>query len=163
MWSEFGLSTQPFPDRSHPDLSHPRSFGDYELCEAIARGGMGVVYRARHVPLDRVVAIKMIRVDRLAGDVDHQRFHNEPLTVARLDHPHIVPILDVGEAAEIHYFTMKLMGGGDLQEQVGSYLDRPRDAAVLSTVREITVVAGASSRSCPLLVLRQDAPVTLRR
>jgi len=125
------LATRESPDRGHPDHWPTGQFGDYVLDRVVARGGMGVVYRARHLPLNREVALKMIRMDRLARDVDCQRFHNESLTIARLDHPHIVPIFDVGEVSGIHYFTMKLMEGGDLQQRAAAYHGDPRAAAAL--------------------------------
>jgi serine/threonine protein kinase len=99
-------------------LPRLRYFGDYELIEEIARGGMGVVYRGRQVSLDRTVAIKMMRPGMLATDAEIQRFYAEARTAAGLQHPNIVAIHEVGEFDGLHYFSMDLVEGPSLADVV---------------------------------------------
>lgn len=96
----------------------PRNFGEYELLQEIARGGMGVVYKARHRTLNRVVALKMILSGKSASDTAVQRFYQEARAAAKLDHPNIVPIFDIGEQEGNHFFTMAFIEGKTLKSLV---------------------------------------------
>ena len=114
-----------------------RYFGDYELLEEIARGGMGVVYKGHQVSLNRIVAVKMILAGQLATQADHDRFHSEAQAAALLDHPNIVPVFEVGEHEGQHYFSMGYVDGQSLAARLAEGPLPPREAAELvATVAE---------------------------
>ena len=109
-------------------------FGDYELLEEIARGGMGVVYRARRRGLSRVVALKMVLSGKFASTSEARRFRLEAELAAGLDHPNIVPIYEVGVHEGRQFFSMKLVDGGSLTREVPRLLADPRAAARLLAI-----------------------------
>lgn len=108
-----------------------QELGKYMLLERIARGGMGVVYKAWDTGARRAVALKMIRGGELASEDEVRRFRDEVHAAGKLDHPNIVPIFEVGELDGRPYFTMKLMTGGSLAEHVEEYRGSFRQAAEL--------------------------------
>ncbi len=128
-----------------------RYFGDYELEKVLGEGGMGVVYKARQLSLNRSVALKMIKAARFASADEVRRFQNEAEAVARLDHPNIVPIFEVGQFEDQHYFSMKLIAGESLDKRLKDYLADPRGAAKL-----VAMAAGAIHHAHQRGILHRD-------
>jgi serine/threonine protein kinase/WD40 repeat protein len=108
-----GYTSAPAPT---PPLDVIRYFGEYELLSEVARGGMGVVYRARQSRLDRIVAVKMILAGRLASEQDVARFRQEASGAAKLHHPNVVTIYEIGEHEGQHFFSMEFVEGSNLAQ-----------------------------------------------
>src|SRR5262249_37665299 len=101
-----------WPER--PALNQPPSLPGYEILGELGRGGMGLVYRARQVNLKRLVAIKLIRAGALATTEEEARFRREAEAVARLQHPHVVQIHEIGEHNGLPYLVLELVNGPTL-------------------------------------------------
>ena len=162
-------SAAPVPAVESPALARPlmtptlNYFGDYELLEEIARGGMGVVYRARQVSLNRIVAVKLILNGRLATAADVQRFRTEAEAAGNLQHPNIVAIHEVGRHQEQHYFSMDFVDGQNLAQHVhGKPMPALGAAQLIQTVAEAIHYAhqrGTLHRDLkPHNVLSEDGP-----
>ncbi|MHC1766308.1 MAG: WD40 repeat domain-containing serine/threonine protein kinase [Verrucomicrobiia bacterium] len=135
------------------DSSHVagRQFGNYELLEEIARGGMGVVYKARQRGLERIVAVKMILVERHAGKQSVQRFRGEAAAAGVLQHPNIVAIHEIGMHEGQHFFSMDYVQGQDLTQLVGH---RPLPA--LQAARYVKQIAEAVHYAHEQGILHRD-------
>jgi hypothetical protein len=105
-------------DRAGPDPPSLIHVPGYVILGTLGKGGMGVVYRARHMALERIVALKMILHAEHAGLEARQRFQIEAQPVARLQHPNIVQVYDVGRCQDLPYFSMELCAGGSLAEKL---------------------------------------------
>src|SRR5467141_1268875 len=108
--------------------------GNYRILEEIGRGGMGVIYRARHTPSRRIVALKRVLNYHSDSQETLTRFQREATAAASLDHPNILPIFDVGATDDgLPFFTMKLAVRGSLRSAQESFRDSPRRAVQLIT------------------------------
>jgi serine/threonine-protein kinase len=139
------LAQQPLRNPEWPEIP------GYEILDRIAGGGMGIVWRARQVSPDRIVALKTIRSGQLATAAEVQRFQMEAKSAANLDHPNIVPIHDVGEHQGQHFFSMKLIRGGSLANQLKRSRHQPREAA-----RLVALIARAVRHAHERGILHRD-------
>src|SRR5262249_25928080 len=123
--AEMGDELPPLPSRPMPSVP------GYDQLHEIGRGGMGVVYRARHEQLGRVVALKLLRGGAAAGAQDRERFLREGRAGAALHHPNIVQVFDVGEHIGASYLAMELVSGTSLADRLATGPMPASDAAEL--------------------------------
>lgn len=127
--------------------------GDYELLGEVARGGMGIVYRARQRGLDRIVALKLIESRQESSPEFLARFETEARAAASLDHPNVVPIYEIGEHEGRHFFTMKLVEGGSLGRRIS---DRQSPISNREAARLLATIARAVHHAHQRGVLHRD-------
>jgi WD40 repeat protein/tRNA A-37 threonylcarbamoyl transferase component Bud32 len=125
--------------------------GDYLLLELLAQGGMGTVFKARQIKLNRTVALKTIKTGTSATEREVRLFQREAEAIAALDHPNIVPILETGEHEKHFYYSMKLIDGKTLQQSLDRYPDQPSEGA-----RLVSQVAYAIDHAHQRGVLHRD-------
>jgi tetratricopeptide (TPR) repeat protein len=148
-------STRPPSMEQAPDLPAPTVervvVPGYEVFEVLGRGGMGVVYRARQIGLDRVVALKKILYAEDAGAEQRRRFQAEAEAIARLAHPHIVQIYEVGETGGLPFFSLEYCSGGSLEKKLGG---TPREA--MPAARLVETLAGAVAAAHAAGIIHRD-------
>ncbi len=138
-------SATPVPAKGLRSMPVRVTVPGYELIAEIGRGGMGVVYKARHVRLDRLVALKMILAGAHASADQIARFHIEARAVAQIQHPGIVQIHEDGDHEGLPYFSLEFVPGGSLAQLIGGKPQPPRAAAamVMELCRAISVAHAA--------------------
>lgn len=153
--TQIGPEVFSFPSGPPPTIS------GYDLVEELGRGGMGVVYRARHQPTGRQVALKVLRNGALAGGQERSRFRLEAESAARLRHPGVVAIEELGLDSPLPYFAMELIDGGSLDRTLAG-----RPQPTMGAARLIRALAGAVQAAHELQIIHRDlkpANILLRR
>lgn len=143
-----GFSTDVEPPRNPSPLRPGVRFGEFQIVREVGRGGMGVVFEAVQIPLNRRVALKILPAISALDDRARARFQNEARAVGGLHHPHIVPVYAVGQVGEVHYFCMQFVDGPSLAAVLRS-VARPaeRDSASAGSAAASTLIEAATSHS----------------
>jgi serine/threonine-protein kinase len=125
VWTDTADTIRDRPDvakiLADPARRFPIRFGKYELLQQLGKGGMGVVYKARQIDLDRVVALKMIQEGAYAAPEDLERFRVEAKAVTRLTHPNVISVYDFDQHAGQLYYTMEYVTGGSLADRLAGW------------------------------------------
>ncbi len=146
-----GANEESSGDGSTPVQRQVSRIGNYELLHEIGRGGMGVVYKARQVGLNRIVALKMLLAGDFATRDELTRFRHEAEAAARLQHPNIVRVYEVGSHGDFPYFSLEYVAGGNLQKQMAEGRLAPRAAAQL-----VALLARAAHCAHELGIVHRD-------
>ena len=120
-----GLATGPYTGAAAPSADGLPHVPGYEVEARLGRGGMGVVYRARQVGLNRIVALKMVLGGAFVAGKSLARFRAEAQAVARLQHPNIVQIFETGDVDGLPYFSQEYVEGGTLARHLDGFHRRP--------------------------------------
>jgi serine/threonine protein kinase/tetratricopeptide (TPR) repeat protein len=111
----------PAPPTERPSVvAEPKLLGDYEILREIGRGGMGIVYEARQISLNRIVALKVLPFAAMLDERQISRFRTEAQAAAQLHHPNIVPVHAIGQERGVHYFAMQFVAGQSLECAIGA-------------------------------------------
>jgi hypothetical protein len=129
--SEEATLPPPGAEAAPSDAAGPSAPPGYEILGELGRGSMGVVYRARQIKADRMVALKMILAGGHAGDAERARFRTEAEAAARLQHPHIAQVFEVGEHGGVPFFSLEFCPGVNLEKKLAGGPLPPREAAAL--------------------------------
>ncbi len=132
-------------------LAPGQPFAGYQLLERIGEGGMGIVYKARQPSLNRIIALKLLRSGAWAGETEIKRFHREAQSAARLAHPNLVAIHEVGEENGQHFFSMEFVEGSSLAQVIHRTPLPPERAA-----RYVRIIAEAIQYAHDRGVLHRD-------
>jgi len=124
------------PEAGRQPLKDLCFFGDYELLQEVGRGGMGVVFKAQQLGVNRIVALKVLSGGLAAGREFVHRFHTEAATAASLNHPNIVPIYEFGEHEGAHFLAMRFVEGGTLQSRGHDRFAAEEAARLMATIAE---------------------------